>query len=416
MATGKGKRAVTQRTAARLAWAACGCALALLFTALAFVVLNRSTPGTTGSSVGDTMFSIALLTFPTVGALVAARRPDNPIGWIFVGLGLTFAINAFAGEYAVYALLTEPGSLPGGEAMAWLQDWLFMAPLILSGTLVLLLFPDGRVLSPRWSLVLWLAAFSIAIGVITQMFTPGDLEGFENLENPYAVEGDLAKSAVEWASNASFVIIFGTIVASAVSLILRFRRARGLERQQLKWIASAAGLLAIAFASGPLAFWWTGDVGSAVWEPFLLFAIGSVPVAAGIAILRYRLYEIDLIVRRTLVYGVLTAGLVGLYFAIVLLLQQVFSSFAGGSDLAIAGSTLAVAALFRPLRARIQAFVDRRFYRRKYDTQRTLEAFSGRLREQVDLDTVSSELRRAVSDTMHPAHVSLLLRAPVEPR
>jgi hypothetical protein len=403
---------MTRPAAARLAWVACGCALALLFAALAFVVLNRSTAGTTGNSVGDTMFSIALLTFPTVGALVAARRPENPIGWIFVGLGLSFAINAFAGEYAVYALLTDPGSLPAGETMAWVQDWLFMAPLLLSGTLVLLLFPDGRLLSPRWSLVLWLAVSGIAVAMIAEMLSPGSLEGFESLENPYALAGDRAETVLEWTSNASFAIIFGTIMASAVSLVLRFRRARGLERQQLKWIAGAAGLLAIAFASGPLAFWWTGDVGDAVWQPLLLFAIGAVPVAAGIAILRYRLYEIDVIVRRTLVYGVLTAGLVGLYFAIVLLLQQVFSSFAGGSDLAIAGSTLAVAALFRPARKRIQTLVDRRFYRRKYDTQRTLEAFSARLRADVDLDSLSTELQRAVGDTMQPASVSLWLRTP----
>jgi hypothetical protein len=395
------------RWAGRLAWAACGFALALVLAALAFVVLNRSTPGTTESPVADAIFGTALLTFPTVGALVASRRPENSIGWIFAGLGVTFAIAAFAGEYAVYALLTEPGSLPAGEAMAWLQSWLFLAPLILAGTLLLLLFPNGHLPSRRWLPVLWFALVGIALGLIGEMFTPHVLEGFESVENPYAVGGAGAENVLEWVANVAFIVMFGAIVASAVSLVVRFRRARGLERQQLKWVASAAGLVGVAFASGPLLFWWLGDVGDAGWEPFLLFSVAAIPVAAGIAILRYRLYEIDRIVNRAVVYGAATAGLAGLYFGLVVALQQIFSSFAGGSDLAIAGSTLAVAALFRPARRWIQGLVDRRFYRHRYDAQRTLDAFAARLREEVDLAQLGSELRSVVAETMQPAHVSL---------
>jgi hypothetical protein len=399
---------MTRRRAAWLAWSVWALTLALTCAALTFGVLNRSTPdeSTLGSEVGDAFFVIALLMFSTLGALVASRRPGNPIGWIFVGLAAMFAIAAFADGYATYALFTKPGSLPAGEAMAWLQSWLFLAPLVLSGTLVFLLFPTGRLLSRRWLPVLWAAGGGLALVLLAEMFSRHKLEGFESLENPYAVGGAVG-DALEIVRNVAFVLMFASLIASAVSLVLRFRRATGLERQQLKWVASAGGLVAVAWASGPSLFWWIGD---GPWEAIVLLGVASIPVAAGIAILRYRLYEIDRIVNRAVVYGVLTAGLAGLYFGIVLALQQVFSGFAGGSDLAIAVSTLAVAALFRPVRSRIQAFVDRRFYRRRYDAQQTLEAFSARLRDEVDLEALSAELRDVVQETMQPAHVTLWLR------
>jgi hypothetical protein len=394
---------MSPRTASRIAWAACALSLALALGALALVALNRDTPGTTGSTIGDAIFAIAVLTFPTVGALVASRRPANPIGWIFVGVGFLFAVAAFASEYAVYALLTEPGSLPAGEAMAWLQSWLFLAPLVLADTLLFLLFPNGRLLSRRWLPVLWLVILGMALALVGEMFTPHVLEGFESLKNPYAARGSVA-DVMEVLANIAFVLMFVGIVVSAASLVVRFRRGSRLERQQLKWVTSAACLVGVAFASGPVVLWYVAE---AVWEPVLLFTIATIPVAAGVAILRYRLYEIDRIVNRTLVYGLLSALLAGAYFGLVLALQEIFSSFAGGSDLAIAGSTLAVAALFRPARRRIQELVDRRFYRRRYDAERTLDAFSARLRAEVDLDAVGRELCSAVTESMQSAHVSL---------
>jgi|RhiMetdeSRZDD1v2_1073273.scaffolds.fasta_scaffold246907_2 hypothetical protein len=400
---------MSRQWATRVAWAVCAIAIALTFTALVFLILNRSTPGvsTFGSHLGDALFGIALLSFPTVGALIASRRPGNPIGWIFVGVGILFALAAFASEYSVYALLTSPGSLPAGETMAWVQSWLFLAPLILTGTLVFLLFPDGRLLSRRWRPVLWISVGAVVLALVSEMFGPHALEGFENLQNPHAVGGGVA-DALEIVSNIAFVLMLGGILASATSLVLRFRRASGLERQQLKWVASAAGLLGLAFASGPLLFWYIDD--GAVWEPVLLLAVATIPVAAGIAILRYRLYEIDRIVNRAVVYGAVTALLVGAYFGIVLGLQEVFASFGGGSDLAIAISTLAVAAAFRPLRARVQRAVDRRFYRQRYDAQRTLEDFSARLRDEIDIQALRGELTAVVSRTLEPAQVSLWLR------
>ena len=208
--------------------------------------------------------------------------------------------------------------------------------------------------------------------------------------------------------SAGFILLFACLSVTAASVFVRYRRSSGVERLQLKWLVSAVALVAALFILGAIIGWAAGN--EAVWDIVLPLSVTSVVAATGVAVLRYRLYEIDVIIRRTLVYGVVTAGLAGLYFAIVLLLQQVFSSFAGGSDLAIAGSTLAVAALFRPVRSRIQTLVDRRFYRRKYDAQRTLEAFNARLREEIDLGTLHRELLSVVDEAMRPANLSLWLR------
>jgi hypothetical protein len=400
---------VSRQTAGRIAWTVCAVCLALMFTALAFLILNRSTPGVSnfGSRVGDAAFGLALLAFPTVGALVASRRPGNPIGWILSGIGLLLGIAAFANEYGIYALLTEPGSLPAGETMAWLGSWLFIAPLILSGTLLFLLFPDGRLASRRWRVVLWISMAALVLALLGEMFVPEELQDFDSVKNPYHAEGTFA-DVLEVTSNIAFIAMFASIFASAASLVLRFRRSTGLERQQLKWVASSAGLLAAAFASGPIALWYVSDT---AYEVALPLAIATIPVSAGIAILRYRLYEIDRIVNRAVVYAAVTALLVGAYFGIVLGLQEVFSSFGGGSDLAIAISTLAVAALFRPLRARVQRTVDRRFYRGRYDAQRTLEDFSARLRDEIDIQALQGELTAVVRRTLEPSQVSLWLRS-----
>jgi hypothetical protein len=402
---------VSPRTASRLAWAGCAIAVALAFGALAFLILNRATPGvsTLGSRVSDTAFAIAVLAFPTVGGLVASRRPDNPIGWLLVAVGILFAFSAFANQYAVYALLTAPGSLPAGPTMAWIGSWLFLAPMILTGTLLFLLFPDGRLLSRRWRVVLWIVPVALVLALLGEMFVPSEFQDFESMRNPYQVEGTL-EDVLEATSNIAFLAMFGAIIASATSLFLRFRRSSGLERQQLKWVASSAGLLAAAFASGPIALWYIAD---AAYEVAIVLAIATIPIAAGIAILRYRLYEIDRIVNRAVVYGAVTALRAGGYFGIVLALQEVFSSFGGGSDLAIAVSTLAVAALFRPVRTRVQRAVDRRFYRRRYDAQRTLEAFSARLRDEIDIAALHGELAGIVRRTMQPQHVSVWLRPAV---
>ena len=387
---------MSRRAAARVAWSLWAAALILVGLAVAFAALNRHTSD--GASPVD-IFVFVELTFPTVGALIASRRPENPIGWIFCSIGLLQALSIFAGGYARYALLTEPGSLPLGAEMSWLESWSWVPGLGLLVTFLLLLFPTGRLPSPRWQWAAWLAASGIALLVAAFATAAWPERGVALLD---AVDEE-PEGVVLFLAAAGLLMVGAAALASIGSLFVRLRRARGDEREQLKWFFYAGVVVVVATvsASTPLR----------VPEIVLDLGLVTIPIATGFAILRYRLYDIDRIVNRTIVYGALTAGLAGLYFGIVVGLQQVFSSITSGNGLAVAGSTLAVAALFRPARRRIQATVDRRFYRRKYDSQRTLEAFSARLRDEIDLDSLSAELRAVVRATMQPAHVSLWLRS-----
>jgi len=371
--------------------------LALGAAGLVFSVLNGRDP------------SIVLLVFgfATVGLLLASRRPDNAIGWIFSAVGFGIALGWLAAEYAARALVERPGSLPGGLWLVWLSEAVLTPTFFLASVLLLLLFPDGRPPSPRWRVAVWAAILIAVAFTVGIAFRPGEFfsEPFTSFENPIGIHlGGLFEALAEalWAAN-----LIGLVVAAA-SQIVRFRRAGPEQRAQIKWVTTV-GLFAVGaiLASN---FAYDEGIAEDVTAVIAFVAVAGIPVATGIAIFKYHLYDIDLIIRRTLVYGVLTAGLAGLYLGIVLGLQQVFSSFTGGSDLAIAGSTLAVAALFRPARRHIQALVDRRFFRRKYDAQRTLEGFSARLRDEIDLDALGAELRGVVHRTMQPAHVSLWLR------
>jgi hypothetical protein len=341
--------------------------------------------------------------FMIVGALIVAHRPGNAIGWIFSAIALLAFTGQLAGQYAIYAYVTRPGSLPGATLAAWYASWPWFLVLALSLVFTPLLFPTGRLLSPRWRPVAWL------VGVIAAVLTalaslrtelvaaPGQV-----IANPIGVAavGNPEESPV------ALVLIGLLVVLAAVafgSLVLRFRRSRGEERQQLKWFTYAAALVPLSVAGDALPTV-VGDL--AIDVPIVLL-----PVAAGIAILRYRLYDIDRLINRTLVYGLLTALLAGVYAGAVLVLGQLFGGVTGDPpSWAVAGATLAVAAVFQPARRRIQAVVDRRFNRRKYNTAQTIQAFSARLRDQVDLDTLSSELLAVVDQTMQPTRVWLWLR------
>jgi hypothetical protein len=348
--------------------------------------------------------------FAISGALVASRRPENPIGWLMCGVALFWALQGASDVGAELGGVGED-SVPAPEVLAWLAQWIWIPAIGLGVVFLPLLFPDGRPLSPRWRGFGWLAAVGLGLMVLTTALEPTDLTG--GYANPFAVDVP-GRSIVSSLGTALFVV---ASAGAVVSVILRLHRARGVERQQLKWFVFAIAPATIGVAvSGIVAAGAGGELaGDIAWSVMLTALIVGVPLATGIAILRYRLYEIDLVIRRTLVYGVLTALLAGLYFGIVIGLQEIFSSFAGGSDLAIAISTLAVAALFRPVRGWIQGFVDRRFYRRRYDAQQTLEAFSTRLRDEVDLDALGADLGAVVHETMRPAHVSLWLRAAEAP-
>ena len=391
---------MSTRAATRLAWSLFAFSLALV---VAGSVLGLSAgiafSGRTGLWVAYTLVA------GPVGGLVASRHPRNPIGWILCGLTVWAGISLLAAGYAEHALADGVAAGAFGEQAAWLANWSYVPFVLVPATFLLLLFPDGWLPSRRFRYIAWCAGLLMAFWIVTTAVNPGKLADFPSAMNPYAVDAP----ALQKASDAVVPLVLVCVLASAASAIARARRATAVERQQIKWLAYAGAFEVACLVGGTIA----AGLGSDTFGLTLVFlGVLSLPVAIGIAILRYRLYDIDRIVNRTLVYGVLSAGLAGLYFGIVIALQQVFSSFAGGSDLAVAGSTLAVAALFRPARRRIQALVDRRFYRRRYDAQRTLEAFSGRLRDEIDLEALAAELRRVVQETVQPAHLSLWLRRP----
>jgi MFS family permease len=398
----------SSRAVARLAWLLCGASLTLGLFGVALESLNGLRI-TDSSVVGIGLLAI---TFPLVGAVVAARRPRNPLGWIFCAIGISYGLTVTGEAYALYTLGTAPGSLPGGGLMSWLGNWAWAPGLGLLMTFALLLFPDGRLPSRRWRPVAWLSAASITVicgpGAVWSWPRRGlallesDQEGLEN-----------APRLVNMLVQAGVPLMLLCGLASVVALLVRFRRSRGVERQQLKWFAFAgavtvAGLVLVVF---PSQYGWIGPLSALVTLPVLV----SMPVAAGVAILRYRLYDIDRLINRTLVYGLLTALLGAFYAGVVLVLGQVFGGIGDNPpSWVVAGATLAVAALFQPARHRIQEAVDRRFNRRKYDAAQTIEAYSVRLRDEVDLDTLSAELLAVVDQTMQPTRAWLWLRPSAE--
>ena len=350
-----------------------------------------------------------VLTFSVVGAIIASRQPRNAIGWIFCGMGPVMGLVVLAHGYVESWLAGGSGIRSLAETAAWFSSWSYIPLVVVPTTFLLLLFPDGRLPSPRWRLVAWCAGLGI-IGILAGgALDPGPLEDFPQITNPYGVDG-LILDAI---TVAGYILVPASMLASAVSLIVRMRRAGRAERQQIKWLAYGGALVVgTVFVGGVIAIW-VGEVG------ILLIIIGllGVPIFTGIAIVRHRLYDIDIVINRTLVYGSLTAMLVALYLGGVVGLQRLLAPLVGDSSgLATVASTLAIAALFNPLRRRVQAFVDRRFYRRKYDAAKTLEAFNSRLRNATDLDALSNDLVGVVSTTMQPAHVSLWLRPDPEPK
>jgi hypothetical protein len=419
---------MSARATSWLAWCLWLLCVSLISFALLFYFL--ATPTTpTHTPPALTAFMRALsLAFPTVGALVASRRPENPIGWIFCGTGLLYGVQAFASGYADYARLGHTGSLPGEELMDWISGWIGVPVLPLAGVLLVLLFPNGKLLSRKWQPVVWMAACGSAMLALGAALDPGSLLFQPTFDNPLGFGGDIGKlgpsasrpadpkinagGIVEILVRVGFFFVLVSWLFAVAAMITRMDQARGAERQQLKWFVYTVVLLVVGFLAALLGF----GQHSVAWN-LGIAAFNFLPIAAGIAILRYRLYDIDVVINRTLVYGVLTAALALVYVASIVLLQGLFRALTGGnSQLAVVASTLAIAALFVPLRRRVQAFIDRRFYRRKYDIATTLQAFNVRLRNDVDLDSVADDLVEVVNETMQPTHVSLWLRPPERKR
>ena len=361
--------------------------------------------------------AVSAVAFSSVGAVVGSRRPENPIGWLFCAIGLFAAIVLLSSEYAAYALLAQPNSLPGGLAMVWIRAWAWV-PYLGLFVLLFLVFPDGWPPTPALRWFSGLVLFVIAYGTLLAAFSPGPIDAIGGaVENPLGMEplrGVGTNSAVGPVESVLYVL---GIVAAA-SLFARMHRARGVERQQIKWFAYATVVLVggavLAFTvSEATGLRWLGELGLVL----TMVGLAGLPLAIGIAVLRYRLYNIDRIINRTLVYGSLTTMLLAVYFGGIVVLQWLFVLLTGErSTLAVVASTLVIAALFTPLRRRIQGFIDRRFYRRKYDTRKTLEAFSAQLRNETDLGALSDDLVEVVRETMQPAHVSLWLRPEATPK
>src|SRR5918997_5379197 len=404
---------MTGRPLVLLAWSMWALSFVLLALGVLFSFLTRTVPDPNAFGLPfDTLLSAALLAFPTVGALVASRRRGNAIGWLFCVVGVLFGVQSAAYGWGVYALFAQPGELPGAELAAWLSTWLFVPVLFCIPVYLFLLFPDGRAISRRWKPVAWLAAAGLLTTTLGSALSPGRLEGppFEAVENPVGIAG--GGEVLEWTTALGYWLTLASILLAGVSLVLRYRRAGGSEREQLKWFASAAALFAATTIVYTVIL---ADVSEQAGQISTLLAFAGIPVAVGVAILRHRLYDIDVVINRTLVYGVLTAMLVAVYFGGVAATQTVFRLLTGQEQqpqLAVVVSTLAIAAVFDPLRGRVQAFVDRRFYRKKYDATRTLASFNSRLREETDLDSLRDEVLGVVRETMQPEHATLWLSPP----
>jgi hypothetical protein len=402
------------RRAAWLAWSLAALSVALL---VGGIVLSRAASSTApdlpfGGETNDASVVanlVTLLTFSVVGPIIASRHPRNTIGWLFCSVGVTIGLNSFAGDYAEYWLAGGTSMKSVAETAAWFSSWAWILLTYVPTTFVLLLFPDGRLPSPRWRLVAWGAALGIAGCVVRYALEAGPLEDFPQIANPYGVDGPV----VGMVGVTGSIVAAGALVASAVSLIVRMRHARSEQRQQIKWLAYGGTVVVGTICVGGLINLWNVPVSIVVSNVALL----GLPVFTGIAIVKHHLYDIDLLINRTLVYGSLTTMLVAVYVGGIVLSQRVFVGLTGHEELpqlAIVASTLLIAALFAPLRRRIQATIDRRFYRRKYDAAKMLSVFSARLREETDLSTLSDDLVGVVKETMQPEHVTLWLRPDTE--
>jgi hypothetical protein len=407
---------MSRRTATWLAWSLAGLTVATFAVVFAILTLIAD-PSQLAETAGRFAIILPFFSFPVVGVLIASRRPGNWIGWICLISGL-FWTAFFENDASSAYELARTGTVKSSVTLDALTqaDWVF--PVGFLGIYMILLFPDGRLPSRRWRPFAWFAGgVMVLINVITAL-VPGPLEGHPGVRNPFGLE------QYPWLPGVAVSIVLMLplcILVSAFGLVLRYRRSGREVREQIKWLAFAASFVGLVYfgtlISGLLLSpeSYTANQTPPLWVSLSMnltyISFASVPTAIGFAVLKYRLYDIDIIINRAVVYGPLTATLVALYFGGIVVLQRFFVLLSGQqSTLAVVASTLLIAALFIPLRRRIQSFIDRRFYRRKYDARKTLEAFSVKLRDETDLEALNADLVGVVQETMQPAHVSLWLR------
>jgi hypothetical protein len=405
---------LTVQSLRRLATLIAVLSLMLLAGAIGLLVSSMATGPANGLQAGDveTMIAVILfsIAFPVLGWVILRRLPTHRMGWVYLAIGFWEALNLFATSYSVQAYQVN-GDLPFASELSWLGVWAWVPAFTLFSTLGIILFPDGRLPSRRWWPIPALAVVSFVILAVPVAITAWPYRGLP-LERANALNLPPPESsavAVAFAiQNAGQFVLLAAMIGSVAGLVARFRRSHGVERQQLKWFISAAALDVVI-----IIVWFSNLLGVALGAASAVVIGLALPVAIGVAILRYRLYDIDLIVRRTLVYAILTAALGAVYAGLVLGLQELLSGLAGsGGPLAVAISTLAVAALFQPARRRVQAAVDRRFDRARYDAAHLVDRFSARLREHIDLDELSTDLVATTDLALRPASASVWLRRP----
>ena len=415
---------MTSTTARWLAWSLVGLTFALYAAIFPLFVLVNRVPvpesWDAGFTLGGLLAQGLFLAFPIVGALIASRHPRNPIGWICLADGLLWMLSNVFDIYIVYGFAV-PGSLPFPLVAAGINNWLWLPAIGLIGTYMFLLFPDGTLPSRRWRPLAWLSGTVILFGSLSVALTPGRLFNTAGLRNPFGIEGQ------QWIETTGYPLLLllpVCMLLCAASVVLRFRRSTGEERQQIKWIAFAAAVIGVLYLIAmilsfvsPAPSWF--DTGSPLWMDVVDYAailsFTGIPISVGFAVLKYRLYNIDIIINRTLVYGALTVTLALIYLGGVTATQAILQVLTGHErlpQLAIVTSTLVIAALFVPLRNRVQVLIDRRFYRNKYDARKTLEEFGAKLRDETDLETLGGDLVSVARDTVQPAHVALWLRQP----
>ncbi len=404
-ATRPARQARPRRLPAALAWALWALALIGLATVPWFDHLMRQAgrPDLIQLNASTIPYLLALVIAPTVGAVLAGRRPRHPVGWLLLALGLSVSASGFADGYARYGVAARPGAVPASRWVAIYSPATTILGLVCVG-FILLLTPTGSLPSPRWRWWAWVEAAGGVLFIAAATFGPLLIPPYESVHKPLALPS--LESAMVVVTVLAFGITIGGLAVGAASLVVRFRRARGVERLQLRWLALAAAVTGVLAAVVLVGF----AVGATAL-PLLAAGIcmAILPLATGAAIMRYRLYDLDRIISRTLAYSLLTLLLGGAYAGVVLGLGQLLGQ---GRSLVVAAATLALAAVFQPARRRVQRAVDRRFNRRRYDAAATIQAFAGRLRQQVDLDALGAELLAVVDQTMQPTRTSLWLRPP----
>jgi hypothetical protein len=389
------------------AWLLFAATLVVVAAGLALLVWDWSTPVPKGSFGVRGFSGLWAMGFGSVGALLTWRRPGHPIGWIFAAAGMLATVDFASFEYALAAVAGHR-NLPGGEYVGWLQTWIWVPFVALITVYLFLLFPDGRLPGPSWRPVSWLTGGFAVIAVAGLALTRGTVANLPVLRNPFGVSPAWVPLT---AIGFGLVGLLGCVVLATWSLFSRSRRGPSVERLQIKWLAYSGCLVALTLVASTIlstVVSLSAGIAARVAEGALMVAVLSMPVAVAVAVLRYRLYDIDRIISRTLAYAIVTGLLIGVYAGIVLLATQVLQFH---STVAVAAATLGVAALFNPLRRRVQTMVDRRFNRARYDADRIIAGFAARLQDAVDLDAVRADLASSVQQTLEPAHISVWIRA-----